>query len=114
MLVLLGTTPAAGLPTRSSPIAVAPAGVSGDVVFVVNPDSSTVARIEFDAMHANVAPLREAPVGRYPRTVALAGPWVFTADQKADTVSRLAQADLDGGTTVDLGVGCNPYGVAAT
>jgi DNA-binding beta-propeller fold protein YncE len=114
VLVLLASASAAAGPTRSSPIAVAPGGASGDVAFVVNPDSGTVARIEFDATHASATPLREATVGRYPRTLALAGAWVFTADQKDDTVSRLAQTDLGGRTVVGLGVGCSPYGVAAT
>src|SRR5436309_1932956 len=67
-LLLLGAVflaavpPALGAPTRSSPIAVAAAGASGDVVFVVNPDSSTVARLEFDAMHAG-ARTHEQAVG---------------------------------------------------
>src|SRR4030095_2877898 len=74
-------------PTRSSPLGVAADGH----VFVVNPDSNTVARLEFDANHAGTL-THEAPVGRYPRTLALAGPYVFTADQNADTVSRLDQA----------------------
>ncbi|TMA51232.1 MAG: hypothetical protein E6J76_10330, partial [Deltaproteobacteria bacterium] len=43
----LGASAALAGPTRSSPIAVAPDGH----VFVVNPDSNSVARLEFDAMH---------------------------------------------------------------
>jgi DNA-binding beta-propeller fold protein YncE len=109
----LAAAPAIAAPTRSSAIAVAPAGASGDVVFVVNPDSDSVARIEFDVMHAGTL-THEAKVGRYPRTVALAGSFAFTADQNGGTVSRLNQADLSGATAVDLGFGCNPYGVAAT
>src|SRR5262245_32655371 len=106
MLALLAGT-AAAQPTRSSPLAVAPDGH----VFVVNPDSSTVSRLEFDLMQHG-ALTHEAAVGRYPRTIAVAGPYVFTADQGSDTVTRLAQADLGGRTQVDLGFGCNPYGVA--
>jgi DNA-binding beta-propeller fold protein YncE len=96
-------------PTRSSPLGVAADGH----VFVVNPDSNTVARLEFDANHAGTL-THEAPVGRYPRTLALAGPYVFTADQNADTVSRLDQADLGNRLQANLGFGCTPYGLAAT
>ncbi len=106
MLVLAAGT-AAAQPTRSSPLAVAPDGH----VFVVNPDSNTVARLEFDVMHQGTL-THEVAVGTYPRTLALAGPYVFTADQGSDTVSRVAQADLGGLRQVNLGVGCNPYGVA--
>src|SRR5262249_57112147 len=75
---------AASQPTRSSPLAVAPDGH----VFVVNPDSNTVARLEFDAMHQGTL-THEQAVGKYPRTVALSGSYVFTADQNSDTVSRV-------------------------
>ena len=98
---------AAAQPTRSSPLGVAPDGH----VFVVNPDSNTVARLEFNAMQQGTL-TNEAAVGTYPRTLALAGPYVFTADQKSDTVSRLNQADLGGLQQVNLGFGCNPYGAA--
>src|SRR5439155_1374438 len=82
-------------------------------VFVVNPDSDTVGRLEFDASHAGTL-THEAAVGKYPRTLALAAGYVFTADQNGDTVSRLDQADLGTRLQTDLGFGCNPYGVAAT
>ncbi len=109
MLALaLGTPAAFAQPTRSSPLTVAPDGH----VFVVNPDSNTVARLEFDAMRQGLL-THETPVGTYPRTVAVAGPYVFTADQNSDTVSRRAQADLGDLRQVHLGFGCNPYGVAA-
>ena len=101
--------PALPAPTRSSPIAVAPDGH----VFVVNPDSSSVARLRFDARHVGTL-THERPVGRYPRTLALAGSYVFSADQASDTVSRLDQADLGHRVERDLGFGCAPYGVAAT
>ena len=67
---------ASAQPTRSSPLGVAPDGH----VFVVNPDSNTVARLEFDAMHQGTL-THEQAVGRYPRTLAVAGAYVFTADQ---------------------------------
>ncbi len=98
---------ASAQPTRSSPLGVAPDGH----VFVVNPDSNTVARLEFDAMHQGTL-THEQAVGTYPRTLAVAGGFVFTADQSSDTVSRVAQADLGGLQQVNLGFGCNPYGVA--
>ena len=101
--------PAAAEPTRSSPIAVA----SDGHVFVVNPDSNTVARLEFNVMHLGTL-THEQPVGKYPRTLALDATHVFTADQGDDTVSRLDQADLGNRTQANLGSGCNPYGVAAT
>ena len=100
---------AAGAPTRSSPIAVAPDGH----VFVVNPDANSVARLEYGAMHVGTL-THEATVGRYPRTLAVAGTYVFTAGQSDDTVWRLNQADLGGAVSQPLEAGCNPYGVAAT
>ena len=113
LALLIAVAPALGSPTRSSPIAVV-AGATGDVVFVVNPDSDTVARIAYAGHDGGAAPTHEAAVGRYPRTLAVAGPYVFTADQKSDTVSRLDQADLGNRRQLNLGLGCAPYGVAAT
>ncbi len=119
--VLAAATALAG-PTRSSHIAVAPDGH----VFVVNPDSNTVARLEFDAMHVGTL-TNEQHVGSctaastfdqcYPRTVAVGGTYVYTANQNDDSVSRFNQADLGSPETIGedvLGIGCNPYGVAAT
>jgi DNA-binding beta-propeller fold protein YncE len=106
-LALAAPTTTFAQPTRSSPLAVAPEGH----VFVVNPDSNTVARLEFDVMHHGVL-THEAPVGAYPRTAAVAGAYVFTADQRSDTVSRRAQTDLSDLRQVNLGFGCSPYGVA--
>ncbi len=101
--------PAGAAPPRSTPIAVAPDGH----VFVVNPDSNTVARLEFDVMHAGTR-THEASVGQYPRTLALDASHVFVACQSDDTVYRLDQATLGNPSHVDLGIGCNPYGVAAS
>jgi DNA-binding beta-propeller fold protein YncE len=111
-LLLLATSTLAA-PTRSSPLAVADDGR----VFVVDPDQHTVARLRFDPAAApdTVAGVleQERPVGASPRTLALAGGWVFTADQGADRVTRRSQADLDAGlVTRDLGRGCAPFGVA--
>src|SRR5262249_53337618 len=107
IVVLTFVGAAAAQPTRSSPLAVAPDGH----VFVVNPDSNTVARLEFDVMHQGTL-TGEEPVGKYPRTLALAGPYVFTADQNSDPVARRDQADLGNLQQVNLGFGCNPYGAA--
>jgi hypothetical protein len=95
-------------PTRTSPIAVAADGT----VFAVNPDSNTVARLDFGGITGVLT--HEAAVGTYPRTVALAGSSVYTADQKSDTITSCAQADLGGCTPHAVGAGCNPYGVTAT
>src|SRR5438105_15410643 len=84
----LVAAPAGALPTRSSPLAVAPDGH----VFVVNPDSDTVGRLEFDASHAGTL-THEAAVGKYPLTLALAAGHDFTAYQNVDMVSRLVQTD---------------------
>jgi DNA-binding beta-propeller fold protein YncE len=107
MCVLLASV-AAAAPTRTSPLAVAP----NDVVFVVNPDSNTVARLDFAGIAGVLT--QEAAVGTYPRTVTVAGTGVYTADEKSDGITRCDQADLGNCTAKSLGVGCNPYGVVAT
>jgi hypothetical protein len=110
VLVLLASVARAveAAPTRTSPIAVAPDGT----VFAVNPDSNTVARLDFGGPTAVLT--HEAAVGTYPRTVTVAGSSVFTADQKSDTITRCAQADLGGCTSQSVGAGCNPFGITAT
>jgi DNA-binding beta-propeller fold protein YncE len=112
LLVVMAAALAAGsaaAATRSSTLVL---GANG-LVFVVNPDSDTVSRMVFDGDHVGTL-THEADVGDYPRTVALAGTFVFTADQDSNTVSRVAQADLGGLQQVNLGTGCNPYGIAPT
>ena len=105
----LAAVPAGALPTRSSPLAVAPDGH----VFVVNPDSSTVARLDFAPGPGALT--HERGVGRYPRRLALDAAHVFTAGQQDDTLWRLDQADLGNPLgPIDLGFGCAPYGVAVT
>ncbi|MGH7894002.1 MAG: YncE family protein, partial [Candidatus Binatia bacterium] len=101
--------PAQAGPTRSSPLAVAPDGT----VFAVNPDSGTIARLDFSGLTGVLTD--EAQVGRYPRTLALAGAYVFATNQGDDTVSRCDQTGLAGCTaSAALGGGCNPYGIAPT
>jgi len=105
----LVATSASAAPTRSSPIAVAPDGH----VFVVNPDSNSVGRLDFSTEPGTLTD--EATVGAYPRTVALDATHVFTAGQSDDSVWRLDQAGLANPVgPIDLGRGCNPYGVAVT
>jgi DNA-binding beta-propeller fold protein YncE len=111
MCALLASVVGAAAPTRTSPLVVAP----NDVVFVVNPDSNTVARLDFSGIAGGTL-THEAKVGGYPRTVTLAGTWVYTADEKGDSITRCDQAGPDENTCThkSLGVGCNPYGVVAT
>ena len=106
--VVLAAAPAPAAPTRSSPLAVAPDGH----VFVVNPDSNTVGRLDFTTEPGTLT--HESAVGQYPRTLALDATHVFTADQNSDSVSRLDQANLGNLKQQPLGLGCNPYGVAVT
>ncbi len=106
MTLLAGGANAAS--THTSPLAVAPDGT----VFAVNPDSSTVARLDFSGPTGVLT--NESSVGTYPRTLTLAGSSVFTANQKSDTVTRCAQADLSGCTSQSVGAGCDPWGITAT
>jgi DNA-binding beta-propeller fold protein YncE len=107
--VVLAAGVAFAAPTRSSPVAVGPDGA----VFVVNPDQGSVARIVYDDVAAGTL-THESSVGRYPRTLAVAGSWVYTADQDGDGVSRRDQVDLGNLQQVALGPGCNPFGIAPT
>ncbi|MCW5892093.1 MAG: hypothetical protein KIT14_16335 [bacterium] len=110
MLVLIVAAGGAdAAPTRSSPVAVGPDGT----VFVVNPDQNSVARIVYDPSAVGTL-THESSVGAYPRTLAVAGSWVYTADQNGDGVSRRDQADLGNLQQVALGQGCNPFGIAPT
>src|SRR5947199_9216226 len=86
----LAAAPAGALPTRSSPLAVAPDGH----VFVVNPDSSSVARLDFGTPTGMLTPERAG--GQYPRTLTPDGTHVFTAGPKDARLWRLAQAHLRG------------------
>lgn len=107
--VLAASTPGAlAAPTRSSAIAVD----GNDTVYVVNPDSNTMARLDFSGMTGVLT--HEQAVGAYPRTVTLAGAYVFSADQNGDGVSRRDKDTLANLQQVSLGDGCAPYAVAAT
>src|SRR5262245_9307120 len=100
--VPLGTAWAA----NSSPIQVSPDGAS---VWVVNPDSDTVAKLDT----ATNTRLAEIPVGHYPRTLAVTASRVYVTNQGDDTISSMA---LDGSDyrAVPLDFGCAPYAIVAT
>jgi DNA-binding beta-propeller fold protein YncE len=79
-------------------------------VYVVNPDSDSVTKLS--PLSSGVQTVQwEAPVGDYPRTLALNQTAVFTADEGGDTVSKIAKADgmLIGRHALDPG--CAPYGL---
>src|SRR5262245_20069916 len=101
-LVLLLTLVAIA-PVAAGPIAVAPDGS----VWVVNPDSDTIAKID----PATNTVTGEFPVPDYPRTLAANGSYVYVASQHGDAVTRLAPGGTPAGSA-DLGAGCGPYGVA--
>jgi DNA-binding beta-propeller fold protein YncE len=102
---LLGIVLLARVGGASSPIAVAPDGG----VWVVNPDSDTVARID----PATNTREGEFPIGDYPRTLAVGETHVYVTSQGADRITRLGFDGAPAGTA-DLGAGCGPYGVAVS
>ncbi len=97
-----------GLPVSSSPIAVSHDGAS---VWVVNPDSDTVGKIDT----ASATLIDEIPVGDNPRTLTHHPGlrWVYVANQGSDSISRI---NISSGKTKDLDLphGSAPYGVALT
>src|SRR5262249_14229557 len=90
---------------HSTPIALAPDGAA---VWVTNPDSNTVAKID-PASHTR---LGEYPAGDGPRTLAVTADAVYVASQHDDAIIRLG---LDGSAArrADLGFGCAPYAIVA-
>ena len=80
-----------GLPVSSSPIAVS---ATGSTVWVVNPDSDTVGRIDT----ASGRLVEEIQVGDNPRTLTIhplpGSGAVYVANQNSDSVSRI-DADRD-------------------
>lgn len=103
------------MPVSSSPIAIEPDGAT---VWVVNPDSDTVGRIDT----ASGQLVGEIEVGDNPRTLALAPfpgpPMLFVANQGSDSVSRVptnrGRGRLAGRAvrSIDFPRGSAPYGVA--
>ena len=104
LLQLLSAAPLGA--ASSTPIALSP---DGSAVWVVNPDSDTVAKIDV----ASRMLVGEFSVGRYPRGVAVTRTRVYVTNQLADTVTSL---DVDGGNahSTPLGFGCAPYGLATS
>jgi len=115
-LALLQPAPsAAQKPRHTSPIQVTD---DGSFVWVVNPDSDSVAKIDASADTL----LGEFPVGDFPRTVALddANGSLYVANQggedltpkpNPETVMRLSQSTGAVLDTFQLPFGCAPYGV---
>ncbi len=107
-----GPPPVSDLPVSSSPIAVS---ADGETVWVVNPDSNTVGRIDT----ASGQLVDEIEVGDNPRTLTL-GRFlglnaVYVANQDSDSVTRIiAGAGLRAASTrsVEFPHGSAPYGVA--
>jgi YVTN family beta-propeller protein len=100
-LVVLGLALAReAMGASSGPIQLAPAG---DAVWVVNPDSASVARID----PATNTRVEEVAVGKRPRTLSVTGSGVYVTNQGDDTVQRV------GAPPVSLPFGCAPYGIAA-
>jgi DNA-binding beta-propeller fold protein YncE len=113
LVSLLGASVAQAEPVHTSPIQVSSDGSS---VWVVNPDSDSVARIET----AGNTLAGEFPVGDNPRTVALGGGSVYVVNQGSqdltpkpnpDTVMRLDAGSGAVQATFGLPFGCAPYGV---
>ena len=105
LLPLLVLARHAGGTARSTPIALAPDGAA---VWVTNPDSNTVAKID-PGSHTR---LGEYPAGDGPRTLAVTADAVYVASQHDDAIIRLG---LDGSAAgrADLGFGCAPYAIVA-
>ncbi len=97
------------LPTASSPIAVSR---HGSHVWVVNPDSDTVGKIDT----ASGTLIKEIRVGDNPRTLALSRHHgllrVYVANQDSDSISRIIFGIWV--KNLDLPHGSGPYGVALT
>jgi YVTN family beta-propeller protein len=93
-------------PASSSPIAYDDAR---DRVWVVNPDSNSVAILDATSL----ALVREVDVGAHPRTIAIASDGVYVACEDDGTVHRLDAASGDAMAPIDVGLGSEPYGVVA-
>jgi YVTN family beta-propeller protein len=106
LLALLFATSHTFAATRSTPIELAP---DGGTVWVVNPDSNSVAKID-TASNTRLAEYT-AGVGHLPRTVAVTQAYVYLTNQLDDSVSRLGLDGTPSGT-VSLGFGCAPSAVA--
>lgn len=93
-------------PASASPIAYDP---DRDRVWVVNPDSSSVAMIDARTLSL----VREVDVGAHPRTIAIAEDGVYVACEDDGTIHRLDAVSGDAMAPIDVGRGSEPYGVVA-
>lgn len=118
LLVTVASPLLAGAANAQQPVHSSPIQITGDgsSVWVVNPDSDSVARIAT----ASNALVGEYPVGDNPRTLALGAGAVFVVNQGSqdltpkpspDTVMRVDQATGAVQATASLPLGCAPYGV---
>lgn len=103
---LLGVLSIVSASRASGPVQTSP---SGDAVWVVNPDSDTVARID----PTTVTRSGEFAVGAYPRTLAVTAAAVFVANQRGDSVTKLDATSGAAVSTAALRFGCAPWGIAA-
>jgi YVTN family beta-propeller protein len=109
VLVLIAALPlpavAANRPTPPSrAIALTP---DGNTLLAVNPDSNSLTLVDTDTQ----AVIAEVPVGRDPRTVAVADGRAYVANRGSRSVS-VVDIDLRQ-TAAEIDVGYRPYGVVA-
>ena len=104
--VLVVPRPLDPAPTRSTPIAY---DAARDRVWVVNPDSRSVAVLDADPP----ALIEEIPVAGRPRTLAIDGDVVSVACQEAGEVWLIDAGDRSVIAAVDVGRASAPYGVVA-
>src|SRR5262249_44213785 len=98
------------LPAHSAAIQV---DAGGDV-YVVNPDSDSVARLSPVAAGSQTTRW-ERPVGAHPRTLTVVAGTVYTANEDGDSVSALAASDgARSPAGAPLGLGCAPFGIVAS
>jgi DNA-binding beta-propeller fold protein YncE/cytochrome c peroxidase len=97
-------------PTDPAPSAAGTIAYSGGKAFVVHPDDDVVSAVDA----ATLRRIWEKPVGRHPRTLAVApdGNTIWTANQDDATVSVISAEDGTLLQTIELPFASQPYGVA--
>jgi YVTN family beta-propeller protein len=106
VLLCLGLASSAAA-SANGPIQLAPAG---DAVWVTNPDSDTITRIDAATNTYTV----EYRVGKRPRSIAVTAAGVYVTNQEDDTVTHLdAGGNAVPGSPLALPFGCRPYGIVA-
>ncbi|MEZ4369248.1 MAG: beta-propeller fold lactonase family protein [Polyangiaceae bacterium] len=98
--------PLAVAPTSSSTIALEP---TGDRLWVVNPDNDSISLLDAETLEL----LREFPVCKHPRTLALSGAFVAVTCQDSDEVWQLERLVPSDAKRTSLPPGSAPYGVVA-